>query len=689
MSNPLLALKTLPNPLRSSFVGDPWAVNDDDSNVSEIHLDVFNTCLAAVEEARDASCSAGIVIHGQAGSGKTHLIGRLRQRLIDCSPTPQLEQKSQAFAYIKLNTNAGSITRHVRHSVAIDLLRPQKPGWSQFQRMVISRLMEVANGNADMAWWWDYFLDERAEKELGNLLQQLQSSESLSPAFVRVLGHMFRRQHLLEVQSWLRGEAMSGAALARLDLGAEADDDPELLSLNMLIDFMRLAGSKIPLVLCFDQIEALQTSPDDVASYERFGRLLADLANADPNLVLISCLQSSRFEQLSAAIPGYAMDRIQSRATLSLNPLNIRQATALLAQRLKPLKEIRPDDASDIWPLTPQDIEQIVGQTGCSARELIVSAARIIESLRSGGAVASPTGHIQTNNSIRPVGIHEPQAVEDQIGQWLAEEWDRREEQAQQSNQPESTQAILDDGIPRLLNVIAPDWKVAPSKQADALDYIVTAPLNEGLVGIKVCEETGNALSSQMRKLSTSFPTKLNLQKLVLLRDERRPISTNAVKTHEYLATLQKNDAVYFPVGPQTAAALDALRLLLADAAAGDLAWGVETIETDRVLNWLRSHLPNSLKELADILVAPTPIAGGNGEKGTHPFLPPLQEWLTEHCLARWSDALEAIQVTGKQADELLSAAEARADLFGIVHGDPTVIFSTRLASPVVTTHEA
>lgn len=653
-------LSRLTNPLISAVVGDPWTIPESDPDVNEIHRDVFEKCVDAVEMARTAASSLGIVIHGQAGSGKTHLIGRLRRKLIDDSRNPQLEKLSQAFAYIKLNTNAGSLTRHVRRCVAVDLLRSQRYGWNQFERMVISRLMEVAEGQSDMSLWWEYFLEER-KQDLEGLLLQLQASDNLSPAFVRVLGFLIRRQHLLEVRGWLIGEPLSEAALKRLDLGAEdGHEDPELQSLEMLLNFMRLAGTKVPLVLCFDQIEALQSSLNDVESFERFGHVLAALADADPNLVLISCLQTARYDLLKQAIPGYAMARIASRASVSLNPLNSEQAEALLAQRLKPLAESRPSGASLIWPFTEIDLQQFVG-TGCSPRELIVAAAQRFDLLCL-GPMAEPVG---------------PPQIDTQ--KWFEDEWERREDAARQTNTPEATAEILSDGIPRLVGVLAPDWKVSSAKHGVAVDYILTAPKKEAQVGVKICEGSLISLAAKLKTLSTLYPAKSGLQKLVLLRDERSPISKNAKKTLDYLDILQRNEAIYLPVPPQTLAALDALRQLLADAAAGDLACGAETIHMDRVLDWLRSHLPDSLKELADVLVTQgrEPLGGGDSV-----YLATLQEWLSERCLARWADAIQAVNVSGKQADALLTAAEQRTDLFGVIHGEPTVVFSSRMASP-------
>ncbi len=660
MSDLSQRLRTAPNPFHGAVVGDPWMVSDSVADVGAIHRSVFDTCCQAVEEARHAppgSSGRGLLIHGQPGSGKTHLIGRLRRRLIDDCTQPTWQQLSQAFAYVRLNTNPSSLARHVRRCVASDLLRAGGNVPCQLERMVISRLMEVAQGDGDMSLWREFLLDDRPD-DLEGLLEELRFRENLTPSFTRVLGFLFQRQHRLDITNWLRGDPLTESAWQRLDLAPDtSDEDPELPAQRMLIDFMRLAGANVPLVLCFDQIEALQTTPDDREAFYRFGNLLMELADSDPNVVLISCLQSSRYELLQEAVSGAAHDRISSRARLALDPLNLDQASQLLIRRLAPLAEARPAGQSPLWPFAKGDLEDMVGPRGCSPRELIERAAQRFEALRTGAVTTVPPS----------------------VEHWFEEEWERREEHSQQSNTPEATAEILTDGIPRLLSVIAPDWKVASNWQGVAIDYILTAPREEARVGIKICEEQGNSLMARLRTLATLFPGKLNLHKLILLRDERHPISKHAVKTREHLTTLEKNDAIFLPVAPQTLAALDALRQLLSDAAAGDLACGAETITSERVLEWLRSHLPDSLKELAETLV--TPSGGAVEEPGTV-YLSSLQEWLSVRCLARWSDAMAAIEVGGQQADALLTAAEQRTDLFGVIHGEPTVVFSSRMSSP-------
>jgi hypothetical protein len=62
------------NPFSSTVTGDPWEAGQRGFavDVSEIHSDVFELCLRAIAAVRNDRSSNGVLIHGVAGSGKTH-----------------------------------------------------------------------------------------------------------------------------------------------------------------------------------------------------------------------------------------------------------------------------------------------------------------------------------------------------------------------------------------------------------------------------------------------------------------------------------------------------------------------------------------------------------------------------------------------------------------------------------------
>lgn len=477
------------NPYRGSVVADAWARFADESDVTSIHRDIFETCLAGVDHARTGRSSAGITIYGSAGSGKTHLIGRLRRRLTDDCHSPTLERLSQAFAYVRLNANPESLYRHVRQRVAEDLLRGPRRGMTQIDRMILTRLMDADQGGGDLSGWWDHALEERPE-DLPELLADFGQTERISTAFIQVLIHLVSRRHRLDVAGWLRGDALPEVSYARLGIASNVDDDPELVARSVLIDFMRLAGPQVPLVLCFDQVEALQHDPRDTDAMFRYGQLITDLHDADTNLVLISCMQSSLFDQFRQAIPKYALERMAGFRTSSLRPLHGDQARDLLRQRIRihGADPDRPAGSAEFWPLDDADLAAIVPDVGCTPRALLDAAATRWDERKRPGQLP----------------VEKPPSTED----WLVQEWERRIETARETSPPEKSDETLRDGIPRLVHVAGGGWRCAGTTDKLALDYVLTGPNDEARVGIKVCEDDGNALASQLKKLVALFPGK-------------------------------------------------------------------------------------------------------------------------------------------------------------------------------------
>ncbi|WP_010581823.1 AAA family ATPase [Schlesneria paludicola] len=637
----------LRNPFRGSVLGDAWVVGDDRSDVTTIHRKTFEKCCEAVDWVRHGNSSAGIVIHGEAGSGKTHLIRRLRHQFTDRSKHPTLERISQSFAYIPLNTHYTSLARHTRRCVAVDLMRTPGKGPSQLERLVVTQLMSVADGAGDLGLWWENLREEH-DAEIDDLLFALGQREHLSPTFLRVLGHFVRNRHRLEVAGWLRGDPLTDLAYERLEIAPEDPDrDPEEIARRMLSDLMKLAGPEIPLVLCFDQVEALQNDRTDTLPFFAYAQLLVDLYAADTNLVLISCMQTQFAQEISAAIPEYAWARILSFATCSLPPLDVIQARALLSSRL--------NGDGQILPLTDGDLSAIVGRLGFAhPRALLDRAARRFDQI---------AGRIfPSNNPTLP--------------EWLAQEWEQRSEQAARENQPGSTGETLRHGIPLLIRAVEPQWTTGAHPNKSALDYILSGPQKEAQVGIKICDDDGRRLWGQLRTLNDAYPSQLELHKLVLLRDERTPISKTAVQTLQFLDKLERKEAVFYRVPPEALIALDALRRLMAESQAGDLDFEGSAVPPESVIEWLRQNLPGVLKEMSDLLVTPHDVEPSPSQVDL------LQEFLADACLTSISKAATKLNVSEQQ---LLTTAFSRGDLFGVVSGEPSVVFSMRAGSQCLT----
>lgn len=644
------------NPFRGSIVNDPWGGASEETDVVRIHQDVFDTCLQAVAHARLGTSCAGVIVYGEAGSGKTHLIGRLRRRLIDTTIAPDFKSLSQAFVYVRLNANPSALWRHVRQRIAEDLLRGPRHGVSQLERMVVTRLMEATGGAGHIREWWEYMLEE-CRDTLPDLMEEFGANEQLSQDFVRVLTQVVLKQHRGDAASWLKGMPLRDEAYARLQVAAPWETDGEEESKARVADFLRLAGPRLPLVLCFDQVEALQSRPDDGDALFRYGQFLSDLHDTDRNLVLISCVQSSLLSQMSKAVPRYSLDRMRSFAAKSLQPLTYELAREVLLHRVRAVghradsSDSAAAEAASLSPLTDGDIRQIVGTIGCTPRVLLDQAASRWE----GGTGFSTD--IEPHRS---------------LDQRLSEEWQTRLESIRAVNRPEETERILGNGIRRLVRLMEPEWRIEDGNKQGGLDFILSAPRGEARVGVAIIESSHKRLTKRLKDLLAAHPATTRVQKVVLLRDERRPIPKTSVKALSYVAELEKGDGLLAPVGPEAIAALEAIHQLLGEAAAGDLDLDGEQVGQLTVEDWLRENLPMPLKELADQLLTPVQDASSTltGDQ--------LQELLNEVFVTSIDDAAARL---GVPAAILTAVAEGRRDLFGLIHGEPDVVFSARQGS--------
>jgi polynucleotide 5'-kinase involved in rRNA processing len=77
---------SLPNPFLGAIVPDAW--RGATADVPNIHGDVYAKCLEAVQTVRKHERSASVLILGEQGSGKTHLLARLQRRLTDTETYP-------------------------------------------------------------------------------------------------------------------------------------------------------------------------------------------------------------------------------------------------------------------------------------------------------------------------------------------------------------------------------------------------------------------------------------------------------------------------------------------------------------------------------------------------------------------------------------------------------------------------
>ncbi|MGO9601030.1 MAG: ATP-binding protein [Isosphaeraceae bacterium] len=647
-------LSGIVNPFRVTIVSDPWRPSPPD--VPEIHAKAFQTCCNALESVRRQWGSSSVLIHGEPGSGKTHLLARLRQYCRDVEPRVlDPLQPETVFVAVRLQTGPQRLWRHLRRNFVEDLLREAPDSTPQLKRILLRRLGSLCHTDADLLVWWECLKQEYPDPALlkallDSYLDRLSGELQLSRDFCTVLVRFMMGRHLRDTRAWLMGDPLPDSALAALDVAAPAeDDDFEEQAQRVVLDLCHLAGSRIPIVLCFDQIEALMSHPEDRGAIGTLGQVIMRLFNETTNLVLISCVQSTYVDYLNLYNPEGALRPAGARMAVhqtSLGPLDWDNAFRLVQARMageRRLAELRTAKGDPLWPLDKSRLEKTVGLRGCTPRKILSVCAELFDAVSDRRVV--PT-------------------ISDKA--FVSRIWQERLDVASSGDTLAQMDHILTHGIPLLVHAAAEGWNSNGKSPSRDLEVFLEG---DGRIGVSLCNHRDmRSLLPRLKRLRQVLPDR-RAEKLVLLRDVRLPLGKNAIRTNQMLDELNTQGARLIRPSHELLAALDALRRLLSDAKAGDLSNQGQTVTPETVQKWLAENMPGVLRDLLDEIVA-YPVPSDNGDDGR--LFDELLEVLAEHPVIALDEAAGTLKT---DTGTLEATANARASDVGILRGPPVVLF--------------
>jgi hypothetical protein len=610
-------LSGLRNPFSRSSIPDAWTEAEGD--VADVHKGPFEAVLRLLDCVEVNRCSTGVALTGFPGSGKTHLLSRLRAHLLTRRP-------EVVFVYIRLETSANYLQRFLRRCFVENLLRPAGGGIPQLQRILASKGDHRA---------FEAYLDGAG------------FSFNLSTA----LRNYRHGEHRNLCAQWLAGDALSLDALHTLGMAPPADDEDSLEdeALRILIALIRL-NEPHPVVLCGDMVESLEAFPGDPRGLHAYVRTASALHDAQPNLLVVSCMQSGYWDQLTGDDSAYHrhfqhyQDRIWKHRE-NLRPLSRDEARALVRARLQMIPELaRTAAAGSLWPLREEDFEPLFAKTeACEARRVIRHAEQVFESRRRGGALPAPES---------------PE-------RFLARRFEALCEQALRKG-TEALETVLAHGLPKLLALEGVREQERRPEHARAVDMAFGD--GQRSTAVSFCHQAASALPRRLKRLLEADVTGA-YGRVVLIRPAALGIGAQALKTRDYLKTLEARGACLVQPPADAMAALDALRILLADAQSGDLACEGQTVEPKTVAAWLTANLPGSLRDLLD------QIRGQAAEEkpASRALARDLVDYVAERHVVAATEAGERLHAS---EEEILECARHCSGQLGVLAGPPAVLFA-------------
>jgi len=595
------------NPFSESAFGSPW--NEIRSDVSAIHENAFHDVMADLDQVRWGG-KASIVITGEPGSGKTHLLGRIRKTI----------GKDVAYIYVRCNASAVTLWRHVRASIAGDLLKCEdgQP----------SRLQLILKQNPD----------------------RLDKLTNLSLSLQRVLKSYGDGRHVHAAAAWLRGESLPQSDLDLMGIGTEREKDEDTswesearTIVNGLLRFL----APDPVVLCFDQVEALQTYRGDEEGFHAMGTLISELIDAHRPLLLVSCLVSA-FEDLFDRLPNKAdRDRWLQRK-INLRPIGWEESLSLVKGRLESsphLASLRIQHPGEpLYPLNEEDLTTLFEQTGlCLPRTLIQACKVLFQNLLKQGKEendTSPTRRLNRQDFLQEVytkNVGEARGIVARLG----------------------GDKTLNESLPWLLQ----NSGFSPLPQdPERSQYASLAFRGQGReFAVSLCYCRGNELTGRLKKIDRFWkPERTNLS---IVRDASVKPGERGV---QLLGSLKSRGANEVLPLPEALAALQAIRNMIASARAGDLRQDGQMISDSEITEWALSNLAPQVELLREVL------SGRSNAGPADSALPKLVALLKERKVI---EAALAAKELALPLEEVSACASRHPMRFGILAGPPLVLF--------------
>ncbi|MEO1428545.1 MAG: AAA family ATPase [Cyanobacteria bacterium J06633_8] len=345
--------------------GNFWGEKQDsDNSVDSIHQEVITEIEGLLDSVNQDNRSRSVLLLGDSGSGKSYLLGRLKRTL----------NKKAFFAYIGPWADSDYIWRHVLRSTVDSLI--QIPEGREESQLILwlKSLSAFTRRNlkqrlfSDSIW---QFMQSDRRKFIHHLKTTYSQAGLYNPDFFFGVLHDLTDPELYPIAcEWLRGDDLSEESMQMLKV--KSCIDTEDAAKNILANFGRISIQTQPIVLCFDNLDNIPRLSDESQDFQSLFNVNTTIHNnyLKNFLVIVSIitntwkLNSERIQQA---------DRVRIDKELRLKRINLEQAEALWAYRLKPLhQQVKPQPISKIFPLNIKLLQQSFPSGKTLPREVLV-----------------------------------------------------------------------------------------------------------------------------------------------------------------------------------------------------------------------------------------------------------------------------------------------------------------------------
>lgn len=315
----------IPNPFDDVTYGNFWFEKHPQESVNSIHQSAFEEIesqlkLLIKDKFRQTKT---ILLTGDSGSGKSYLLGRLKDKL----------NPSAYFVYIQPIEDYRYFWRHTLQYTVTSLMQIPE-GETESQLKLWLKGLPVLNSSD----WVDKLLGEKRA-----FIRHLKNSYPVgiieAKKFFTALYELTTDNYDLACD-WLTGEDLDEEDLQILGINKSIDN--EKLARGILSNFGRIADATKPIIICFDQIERAFNNVFNVNTVFHNERLV--------NFLILISITRENWQIYKKNMIQSDLARINQ--TIFLDDITIEEAEKLWINRLKPLHlQCNPQPNSAIAPL--------------------------------------------------------------------------------------------------------------------------------------------------------------------------------------------------------------------------------------------------------------------------------------------------------------------------------------------------
>jgi len=337
-------------------------------NVNSIHQDEIQSIETNLDQVGQDKTSRTILLQGDSGSGKTHLLGQIKKKF----------SNKAFFAHIIASIQNEYIFQYtLRKTVESLMFIPEGEKRSQLLLWLKQLLSKQNRGLVKK------ILSER--KLFVNNMKAAYPSGIWNPnSFFNVLYSLTQSELYPLACGWLKGDDLDDDDLKQL--GAKVTIDSEQNAIDVLSNFSRISGSTLPIVLCFDEIDLSNNRKDLLESILKLNMIIK--TQKLKNFLVILSVITDTWHSYEGLIESSLKAPINQ--TISLKPITIKQVKALWASRLQSLhQQAESKPKSNIAPFQESDLKSYFPSGKANPRSALKAGHELIQYYKT-GEVTSP-----------------------------------------------------------------------------------------------------------------------------------------------------------------------------------------------------------------------------------------------------------------------------------------------------------